>query len=308
MQPHPAVRTRAGQPAVDERLRVVEPAARGNKRAFSCPYHGWTYGRRGQLVTIPHERGFACVDKATRGLARVAVGEAAGLVFVKPTPLGDGEDGALDLRAWLGSIADDLEGFGLGTSAAYGARVVDRAMSWKLAIDIFLETYHLRPTHKDTIYPMFFDNIGLVDREGSHLRNVFPKRTIKELSHAPEESWVLRAHANVLYHLFPGTLVLVQPDHAAVLHVWPNGTRAATVASYLLVPEPPATDKARAYWDANAAILYGATDEDFVMGESIQQGMSSGANRQVVFGAFEHALGHFHAQIARHAGAGDLAR
>ncbi|MBX3212605.1 MAG: Rieske 2Fe-2S domain-containing protein [Labilithrix sp.] len=278
----------------------VEAAARGNKRAFTCPYHGWTYGRRGQLVTIPHERGFACVDKATRGLARVAAGEAAGLVFVAPSPLADGADATLDARAWLGPLADDLEGFGLGSSVLYGPRSVDKALSWKLAIDVFLETYHLRPTHKDTIYPMFFDNLGLVDRVGSHLRNVFPKRTIKELAREPESTWTLRAHANVLYHLFPNTLVLVQPDHAAVLHVWPSGPGRTTVASYLLVPEAPASDKARGYWDANAAVLYGATEEDFTMGESIQRGLASGAGRDVVFGAFEHALAHFHGEVARH--------
>ena len=278
----------------------VEAAPHGNKRAFSCPYHGWTYGKRGQLVTIPHERGFACIDKATRGLVRVPAGEAAGLVFVKPAPLADGEDASLDARAWLGPLAEDLEGFGVGSSVFYGPRSVDKALSWKLAIDIFLETYHLRPTHKDTIYPMFFDNLGLVDRVGPHLRNVFPKRTIKELAEAPESSWTLRAHANVLFHLFPNTLVLVQPDHTAVLHVWPNGATRATVASYLVVPEPPDSDKARGYWDANAAVLHGATEEDFAMGESIQRGLSSGANREVVFGAFEHALGHFHSEVERH--------
>jgi phenylpropionate dioxygenase-like ring-hydroxylating dioxygenase large terminal subunit len=277
----------------------VESQPSGNKRAFSCPYHGWTYGKRGQLVTIPHERGFACIDKAKRGLVRVAVGEASGFIFVKPMPLAADEDATLDARKWLGPLADDLDGFGVATSVVYGPRSVERAISWKLAIDIFLESYHLRPTHRDTIYPMFFDNLGLVDRVGPHLRNVFPKRTIKELASTHESTWQLRAHANVLFHLFPGTLVLVQPDHAAVLHVWPNGTRRATIASYLLVPEPPATDKARGYWNANAEVLYGATDEDFAMGESIQKGLASGANRDVVFGAFEHALSHFHAEIAR---------
>jgi hypothetical protein len=69
------------------------------------------------------------------------------------------------------------------------------------------------------------------------------------------------------------------------------------------VPEPPDTDKARAYWDANNQILYGATEEDFALGESIQRGLASGANQEVVFGAYEHALAHFHRQISLVAGA-----
>jgi hypothetical protein len=130
---------------------------------------------------------------------------------------------------------------------------------------------------------------------------VFPKRTISKLASQPEDTWQLRRHANVLYQVFPNTLVLVEPDHGAVLHLWPLGPARTLITTYTVLPEAPATDKARAYWDANNRILYNATDEDFAMGESIQRGLASGANREVVFGAFEHALAHFHHQIELHA-------
>ncbi|HEU0037516.1 MAG TPA: SRPBCC family protein [Kofleriaceae bacterium] len=278
----------------------VEPAACGTRKAFVCPYHAWSYRCDGALLGIPHERGFAGVDRGALGLVPVAVGEAAGLVFVRPMPLQPGEPAMLDAAAWLGPLVDDLVGFGIASAHRHEPRVQTRALSWKLAIDIFLEAYHLRPTHKDSIYGMFFDNLGLVDRVGPHLRNVFPKRTIRELATEPEASWELRRHANVLFHVFPNTLILVEPDHAAVLHLWPIGATGARLESYTLVPEPPTTDKARAYWDANHAILYGAIEEDFAMGESIQRGLASGANREIQLGAFEHALAHFHAQIAAH--------
>jgi hypothetical protein len=93
--------------------------------------------------------------------------------------------------------------------------------------------------------------------------------------------------------------VLVQPDHSAVFHAFPDGPTRVRFTSYTAIPEPALTEKARAHWDANNAILYNATDEDFALGESIQRGLSSGANDDVVFGAFEHALTHFHAQVAQ---------
>ena len=86
-----------------------------------------------------------------------------------------------------------------------------------------------------------------------------------------------------------------------MFHAWPLGPARTLLHSYTLVPEPPVTEKAQRYWDANNAILYGAIEEDFALGESIQRGLASGANRDVVFGAFEHALAHFHAQIDRFA-------
>jgi len=198
---------------------------------------------------------------------------------------------------WLGALAADLDGFGTTMSRVFAPTTMTKQMVWKLAIDVFLEAYHLKSAHRDSIYPMFFDNVALFDQCGPHQRNVFPKRSIKELAARPESEWRVRAHANVLFHLFPNTLVLVEPDHAAVLHLWPKGPAETLLQAYTLIPEAPATDKARTYWDKNNAILYNAVDEDFAMGESIQRGLKSGANRDFMFGAFEHALTHFHRHI-----------
>lgn len=260
---------------------------------FSCPYHGWTYAADGRLVGIPHRHGFPGIDADSHGLRPVAVAEHAGLVWV-----GGGDPGTpLDVAGWLGELGDLLEGEGTPAHHVYDVRREERPLDWKLAIDIFLETYHLRTTHAGTIFPMFFDNVGLVDRVGPHLRNLFPKRSIAGLRDTDPASWRVRDHANVLLHIFPNTLVLLEPDHMTVLHVYPLGPGRSRIDSYTLVPEAPTTDKARAYWDANVAILYGATAEDFERGESIQAGFASGANEVLTFGRFEHALSHFHTGV-----------
>ncbi len=280
--------------------RVEDAPCGRDKKAFVCPYHAWSYGRDGSLLGIPHAEGFAGIERSARGLVRVPAGVAGGLVWVRLSRASSESDARLDARAWLGPLAEDLAGFGLATSHVYAPRTFAKAMNWKLAIDVFLEAYHLRTAHKDTIYGIFFDNLGLVDRVGPHLRNVFPKRSIKSLASRPDEDLAaaLRTHGNVLFHLFPNTLVLVQPDHAAVVHVWPDGPARTRFTSYTVVPELPATDQARAHWDLNNDILYRATEEDFAMGESIQRGLSSGANVDLVFGSFEHSNAHFHAEIA----------
>jgi phenylpropionate dioxygenase-like ring-hydroxylating dioxygenase large terminal subunit len=271
--------------------RVVSETQGRGCRAFTCPYHAWTYDRAGRLTGVPHRGGFERLVGDDRGLVPLRTEEVAGLVFVTRH-----DDGAPTAREYLGPLAADLEGFALASHHAYAPRREERSFNWKLGIDIFLETYHLRTTHADTIFPMFFDNIGLVDRIGPHLRNVFPKRTIRDLGEDTREHWSLRHHANILYHLFPNTLVLVQPDHAAVLHLFPIREDATVIESYTLVPEPP-DDRARRYWDANNAILYGATAEDYERGESIQRGLASGANDVLTFAAYEHALTHFHGQV-----------
>jgi len=284
----------------------VEGAPCGQRKAFVCPYHAWSYARDGRLLGVPHESGFAGIEASMRGLVRVPATEAAGLVWARASAAPARE---IDVAAWLGPIVADLDRFGVATGRVYGPRAWTKAMNWKLAVDVFLETYHFRVTHKDTIYPIFFDNLGLVEPIGPHLRNVFPKRSITELASRPKSEWSLREHANILYYLFPNTFVLVQPDHVAVIHVWPDGPSRTQLSTYMLIPDVPepvdpvVSAKARAHWEKNEALLYATAEEDYAMGESIQRGLVSGANRELVFGAFEHALTHFHAEVERRLGA-----
>jgi phenylpropionate dioxygenase-like ring-hydroxylating dioxygenase large terminal subunit len=262
----------------------VEQEPRGHRARFTCPYHGWAYRLDGRLAGVPHRQGFPQVQEATHSLRPIPVMEAAGLVWAGGDPR-------------LGALAEELCGFGLRSGVIYAEREREYAINWKLAFDIFLEAYHVRVAHAQTIAPMFLDNVYLVDPHPPHLRNVFPKQSIAALAHQPEPSWRLREHANVLYVLFPSTLVLVQPDHSAVLHILPLAVDRTRLCSYAVIPEPPAHDKARAHWDANMKILYSAVDEDFALGTTIQAGLASGANEALHFGAFEHALTRFHAQV-----------
>jgi phenylpropionate dioxygenase-like ring-hydroxylating dioxygenase large terminal subunit len=262
----------------------VERAPRGHRDRFVCPYHGWAYRLDGTLAGVPHKRGFPQVEEATHSLRPVPVVEAAGLLWEGGDPR-------------LGALEQELRGFGLDTGVVYAEREREYALNWKLAFDIFLEAYHVRVAHARTIAPMFLDNVYLVDPHPPHLRNVFPKTSIAELADRPEADWHLRAHANVLYVLFPNTLVLVQPDHAAVLHVLPLAVDRTRLWSYAVIPEPPGSDKARAHWDANMQILHSAVEEDFALGVGIQAGLASGANESLTFGAFEHALTRFHAEV-----------
>ncbi|MCX4246894.1 aromatic ring-hydroxylating oxygenase subunit alpha [Paraliomyxa miuraensis] len=262
----------------------VEHEPRGHRARFTCPYHGWSYRLDGTLAGIPHRRGFPGVQEDTHSLQPVAVEQTAGLLWAGGDPR-------------MGALTDELRGFGLHDGVLFGERARDYALNWKLVFDIFLEAYHVRVAHARTIAPMFLDNVYLVDPYPPHLRNVFPKRTIVELAGRPREHWRLREHANVLYVLFPNTLVLIQPDHSAVLHVVPLAVDRTRLLSYAVIPEAPCGDKARGHWDANMRILYSAVDEDFALGEGIHRNLASGANETLTFGAYEHALTRFHAQV-----------
>jgi phenylpropionate dioxygenase-like ring-hydroxylating dioxygenase large terminal subunit len=269
------------------------------KRAFTCPYHAWSYDLRGTLRGIPHEAGFAGLDKAQHNLVPLAVTEAFGLVFVQP----DQRQPGYDFSGFLAGIRDDLDGFGLGSHILHDEREIGLTCNWKVVVEGGLETYHVQHAHKRTIAPMFADNVAVADRLDPHMRLYFTKRNAAELVDGTAQGGI-RDYGNPLYYIFPNLIILVQPDHATVLAVLPKGTDACIVHGGALVPPvtdkgPAGTPKAEAYWDRNVKIFWDALDEDFQMGQAIQAGFRSGANSHITFGRFEQGCAWFHDSLDR---------
>src|SRR5712691_8969266 len=63
-----------------------------NKRAFVCPYHGWSYDLTGRLVGITDGAAFGDVGRSRHSLRRLAAAEKYGLVWVGPTALAAGKE------------------------------------------------------------------------------------------------------------------------------------------------------------------------------------------------------------------------
>jgi phenylpropionate dioxygenase-like ring-hydroxylating dioxygenase large terminal subunit len=265
------------------------------KRAFNCPYHAWSYDLTGALRAIPHEAGFAELDRAQHHLVRLPVAEAFGLIFVLPDPQQD----SYDFTGFLAGIRGDLDGFGLGSHLLYDEREIGLQCNWKVVVEGGLETYHVPFAHRTTIAPMFAENVAVADRLEPHMRLYFTKRNAAELEGVALEGRSVRHYGNPLYYIFPNLIILVQPDHATVMAVFPQGTDACVVHGGALIPEPAVTDKAMAYWDKNVKIFWDALDEDFQMGQAVQAGFRSGANSHVTFGRFEQGCAWFHDSLDR---------
>jgi phenylpropionate dioxygenase-like ring-hydroxylating dioxygenase large terminal subunit len=235
------------------------------------------------LEGVPHRQEFAGIDLEQRGLVELPVRQRFGLIFARLTP-GSAE------RSF--PFAEDLEELDGHVLHAPSAR--SRGLNWKLMMDGSWESYHFRVTHEKTIAPIFFDNAGVFDFAPPDIRMVLPKRSILDLRREDPATFRIRSHANLLYGIFPNTIVLVQPDHAMVVTAWPTAVDRATIVAGMLIPEAPRTEKASAHWQKNEAIFWSAIEEDISMGERIQSTLSSGANRSLLFGRSEHLIGKFH--------------
>jgi phenylpropionate dioxygenase-like ring-hydroxylating dioxygenase large terminal subunit len=277
--------------------KVVEGACGQGRRNLVCPYHSWTYEPTGSLRGLPHPQEFPDLDRAAHSLVPLPVAEAAGLVWVCPTP-----GTAMDLRAHLGPMLDDLDSWGYNRFVQFDERGFDTAHDWKLMADANLEAYHFQYLHRDTIAGLFCDNLMVADIFGDHMRITLPKRSIAQLRDVPPVRWKLAEHCNIIYYFFPNTMFLFIGDHATVTTVWPRAVGASKVHAITLIPEPPAGEKAQAHWEKNVKIFWDALLEDYRLMDSMQATMASGANEALTFGRSEFCPALFEAAVERHLG------
>ncbi len=291
----------------DRRARVFRNACRhrgfalvegsGCSHALVCRYHGWTYRLDGSLAHVPHAEAFPDLDSAARGLVEIPSREVDGLIVIDPL-----DPSGLDDADPMGALTD---GSPWRDKLLPAQRLVyvdstERAMNWKVLVEQFLEGYHLRSTHRDTFYPVQYDDLNVVETFGPNSRLTFPYRNIERLRDRPESAWNIDARITYVYHLFPNVMVATFPDVVSVVVIDPVDVGRTAVSTYSMVKpevaERASVDPSKRLVGAGSFIERGLA-EDNEMSEGVQRGLRSGANEFVEFGRHESAIGHFHATL-----------
>ena len=298
----------------DRRARVFRNACRhrgmalvegaGCSPALVCPYHGWTYRLDGSLSHVPHADAFPDIDVSTRGLVEVASREVDGLIVLGPldTPTVGSSQACVDAamaaltdgRPWRNKL--------LPAERLLYVEPTRREMNWKVLVEQFLEGYHIRSTHRNTFFPLQYDDLNVVETFGPNSRITFPYRNIERLRDRPESTWTTNARVTYVYHLFPNAMVVTFPDFVLLVVIDPVDVGHSTVTVYAMVT-PDVAERASINASqggeptgANTLLARGAL-EDNEMSAGVQRGLHAGANSFVEFGRHESAIGHFHATL-----------
>ena len=271
----------------------------GEARAFSCPYHAWSYGLTGKLIAIPDERCFPGVRGERSSLTELPICEKYGLVWVIPTPDADGAN-TFDIDPLLAGLGPELACYGFSSWVFYDKRVVPETMNWKLLVDTFHEGYHIGFLHRKSLGPILHGNVADFESFGPNHRLTFPRRRLELLKGEPEAGWDLMWNTTLIYFLFPNTILMLQGDHVELARIFPRENRVdrAVMELSLYVPRAPATQEERTHWDKNLQLVLDVvTGEDFPAGRTIQPGLTSGAQAHTVFGRNEPAMIHYHRSL-----------
>jgi phenylpropionate dioxygenase-like ring-hydroxylating dioxygenase large terminal subunit len=273
---------------------VVPPDGGGGElNALSCPYHAWTYDLDGRLRSQPMSEG-AFDDVAIEcDLHPRAVAERYGMVFVRA-----GGTEPIDVDAFLAGAEDDLGAFGLAGYVPIETRTRTWRMNWKLMLDTFTESYHIRTLHRRTLAPTFNSDCVIFEPFGRNLVSIGLRKDVLDEVAKPRDEWSLLPYGTIQYFLVPNALVVHQIDHVEVWRFEPVDVRTTIATTSIYAPTEPHSDRARNYFVKNLDLLMEVTGtEDFPLMEQIQANLDSGALPEVVYGRIEPPLIHFHRAV-----------
>lgn len=127
--------------------KIVTEACGRLRGGMICPYHGWAFGLDGDLLNIPDEETFGCVEKEKEGLHRVSVALWGGFVFINldRTP-------RWTLHDYLAPLGDELASYVGDEQWKWSFGWKSRVKSnWKSPVDAQVEGYHITYGHRRTI-------------------------------------------------------------------------------------------------------------------------------------------------------------
>ena len=118
---------------------------RGHAAAFACRFHGWTWNLDGSLRNIPEQWDFPQTQKRPMCLPEARVASWGGFVFINPDPQ------AQRFEEYIGELPAHFRRAPLEERriAVHVARVMPA--NWKVAMEAFMESYHVSPTHPQSV-------------------------------------------------------------------------------------------------------------------------------------------------------------
>ena len=119
----------------------------GNKPAFVCPYHTWSYNLDGTLRAAPHMDEAAGFDRANCRLPAFPLERWNGFLFL------NFDADAQPLGPQIAPLTAELEPYRLAERKSKIVNSLDCDWNWKVSLENFTEAYHHIGIHLNSVEP-----------------------------------------------------------------------------------------------------------------------------------------------------------
>ncbi len=252
----------------------------------SCPYHGWTYGDRGNLIDATHDPKInqSKNNLSLRSYKSTVQGELNWIQLME-----DSQIGRQVLSDWE-TVSRELT---LDGSFCVDQFEFECRANWKLGVESFMETYHFQHTHAETLGSLNHHNCNLVDYYGDHARIVVPLNPFFEKEKQAIAHGSLLSELNVQYYVFPNSFFLLYDGHFARITVLPVSVNQSRWIYQACVPQG-ASEKTIEAAQMSAQLLRKVEQEDIEILEGIQSGLEKADRENFHLSYHEPVLAHFY--------------
>ena len=273
--------------------------AQGRCDGLVCSYHGWTYGLDGKLVNLRDKRDFVGLDTADHSLTEVRCEQFANWVFVNEDP------DAAPLLAHIDPFPVHFEQFQPERWRFVEKHGYDLRCNVKVLLDAFLEVYHLKSIHQNTV-DRFLDHRGtsIALYRNGHSLMVTPNRRPDWVDPGTkgmprvDTATVISARNNPSFNFYPNLVVPVDPAGCPFLLFWPTGDDTMRIECHWFAPDyDPANP--HPLWPTRIANFDRILDEDLQFAEKIQKSVESPGFRGMTLNYQERRIYHWHEELDR---------
>ena len=263
-------------------------------KVFKCPYHSWTYSLNGELIARPREDSFNQIPKNKCNLKSIELREQSGLLWVQLT-----KNAVKESEKYFKELNTLIDHYNLTNYHYFKTEIMKPKINWKLAVDTFLELYHIAHLHPDTLSNIIKGDTCMFDTYGRHMRIIGPRRSLIESKENILEIENIEKHIINLKIIFPNTVFVDNGEHIDLWHILPENSVNETMVSVSIFTKLPCkTDSEIKHWENNLQLLKDVVEkEDFPLGEGIQKGFYADKKRNIIFGKNEPGLQHFHKNV-----------
>jgi phenylpropionate dioxygenase-like ring-hydroxylating dioxygenase large terminal subunit len=271
----------------------------GKAARFTCPYHAWTFGNDGRLITVHSQDQFGAFDKSTRNLVELPCTEKAGMIFAILTP---GLE--LDVDTFYEGLLSEIARYGYEDWHYLGSMEA-KAANWKFGVEGFLETYHVPVLHRATLHQISSGGrppAQAMESFGPHLRYLSATgEALEEMkSLDPKDYWTRELqNYRAIHFLFPNVAVPTGFDVIQLMVMVPGPTPGEhTTIFHHITPNPPRNEEEEEQLELNRqALVRIIVEEDYYINALVQKVSDADRAFPLVFGRNEIGLQHFHKSL-----------